>query len=95
LVEIRFKDKGIGFDEKYVDRIFKPFQRLHAKQEYEGTGIGLSICHKIVTQHGGTITAKSKPGEGATFIVMFPINAHQGIPGAPPKILSQEVQVLP
>jgi len=94
-VEIRFKDNGIGFDEKYVDRIFKPFQRLHAKQEYDGTGIGLSICHKIVTQHGGTITAKSKPGEGATFIVMLPINAHQGIPGAPPKILSKEVQVLP
>ncbi len=71
-IEIRLKDNGIGFDEKYLDRIFKPFQRLHAKHEYEGTGIGLFICHKIVTQHSGTLTAQSKPGEGATFIVRLP-----------------------
>jgi PAS domain S-box-containing protein len=62
-------DNGIGFDEKYLDRVFKIFQRLHGRGEYEGTGIGLAICRKIAERHGGTITAKSKPGEGATFIV--------------------------
>jgi len=70
--EIRIKDNGIGFDEKYLDRIFVPFQRLHTRTEYEGTGIGLSVCQKIVNRHGGTITAKSRPGEGAVFIVTLP-----------------------
>lgn len=67
-------DNGIGFDEKYLDRIFTPFQRLHNKEEYEGTGIGLSICRRIVERHGGTITAHSKPGEGTTFIVNLPVH---------------------
>jgi PAS domain S-box-containing protein len=65
-------DNGIGFDEKYLGRIFKIFQRLHGRGEYEGTGIGLAICRKIAERHGGTITARSKPGEGATFIVTLP-----------------------
>jgi PAS domain S-box-containing protein len=67
-IEIYFEDKGIGFDEKYLDRIFNIFQRLEG-QKYEGSGIGLSICRKIAIRHGGDVTAKSKPGEGTTFIV--------------------------
>jgi signal transduction histidine kinase len=73
LCQILVKDNGIGFDEKYLDRIFQPFQRLHSSQEYEGTGIGLSLCRRITERHGGEITAKSQPGHGATFIVTLPI----------------------
>jgi PAS domain S-box-containing protein len=65
-------DNGIGFEEKYLDRIFNPFQRLHGRGEYEGTGIGLAICRKIAERHGGTITASSQPDQGATFAVMLP-----------------------
>ncbi len=72
-VEIQVKDNGIGFDEKYLDRIFAPFQRLHSRQEYSGTGIGLAICKKIVERHGGTITARSAPDEGALFLVTLPL----------------------
>jgi PAS domain S-box-containing protein len=70
---ISVKDNGIGFDEAYLDKIFNLFQRLHSKNTYEGTGIGLSICKKIVDYHHGTITAKSKPGEGAEFIIELPV----------------------
>ncbi|MEK6478846.1 ATP-binding protein [Catalinimonas sp. 4WD22] len=66
------KDNGIGFDEKYLDKIFNIFQRLHGRNEYAGTGIGLAICRKITEIHGGSITATSKPGKGATFIVTLP-----------------------
>ena len=65
-------DNGIGFDERYLDRIFQVFQRLHGKMEFSGTGIGLSIVEKVVINHGGAITASSKPGEGSTFHVYFP-----------------------
>ena len=71
--QIFIEDNGIGFDEKYLDRIFNVFQRLHSRSEYEGTGMGLAICRKIVERHAGSITAKSTPGEGATFIVTLPI----------------------
>jgi signal transduction histidine kinase len=70
---IQVKDNGIGFDEKYLELIFKPFQRLHARNDYEGSGIGLAICQRIVERHGGRLTAHSAPGLGATFIVMLPV----------------------
>jgi len=66
-------DNGIGFDEKYAERIFAIFERLHSSGEYQGTGIGLAICRKIVERHGGTITAHSKPGQGASFVVTLPV----------------------
>lgn len=75
--EIRVQDQGIGFDEKYLDRIFTIFQRLHGRHEYEGTGVGLAVCRRIVERHGGTITAESVLGSGATFIVRLPVNAVQ------------------
>lgn len=72
LYQIRVTDNGIGFDEKYLERIFAVFQRLHGRNEYEGTGIGLAVCRKIADRHRGTITAMSTPGQGATFIVTLP-----------------------
>ncbi|MCQ4347149.1 ATP-binding protein [Pseudomonas stutzeri] len=64
-------DRGIGFEEKYLERIFQPFQRLHGRQAYPGTGIGLAIVKKIAERHGGRIGARSQPGQGATFCVTF------------------------
>ena len=78
-----WKDNGIGFDEKYLDRIFQPFQRLHGRSKYEGTGIGLAICRKIVERHGGTLTAKSAPGKGAAFIVTLPVKQRTTEPVSP------------
>ena len=75
--ELTVQDNGIGFDEKYLDRIFAVFQRLHGRQEYEGTGIGLAVCRRILDRHRGSITAKSKPGEGATFYVTLPLQSHR------------------
>jgi PAS domain S-box-containing protein len=71
--QIIVEDRGIGFDEKYIDRIFNVFQRLHGRSEYEGTGIGLAICRKIAERHYGSITAQSQPGHGAKFIVTLPM----------------------
>lgn len=73
LCEISVEDNGIGFDEKYSDKIFVVFQRLHGRNEYEGTGVGLAVCRRIADRHHGTIIAKSKPGEGATFIITLPV----------------------
>ncbi|NJN57814.1 MAG: PAS domain S-box protein [Leptolyngbyaceae cyanobacterium SL_5_9] len=72
--QITITDNGIGFDPNYIDKIFTVFQRLHSSREYEGTGIGLAICRKIVERHGGTITARSAPGQGAAFIIVLPCN---------------------
>ena len=73
LCRLTVSDNGIGFDEKYLDRIFTVFQRLHTRGEYEGTGMGLAIVRKIALFHGGDITARSKPGHGAAFIVTLPV----------------------
>ncbi len=73
MYRLSIEDNGIGFDEKYLDRIFTPFQRLHGRNEFEGTGIGLAVCRKIVERHGGSLTALSKPGTGSTFIATLPV----------------------
>lgn len=70
--EIRFKDNGIGFEQDNAEKIFDLFQRLHGKDEYSGTGIGLAICKKIAYNHKGIITAKGYPGEGSEFYIYFP-----------------------
>ncbi len=69
---ITVSDNGIGFDAKFHDKIFRPFQRLHGASDYSGSGIGLSVCKRIVSRHNGWLTAKSAPGDGATFLLYFP-----------------------
>ena len=66
------EDNGIGFDQKHAERIFSPFQRLHARHEYEGTGMGLAIVRRIVERHGGTVSVRSTPGQGSRFEVTLP-----------------------
>ncbi|MEO6132319.1 MAG: ATP-binding protein, partial [Saprospiraceae bacterium] len=66
------EDNGIGFDQKYAEQIFEMFKRLHHQDEYEGTGIGLAFCKKIVEQHEGFISARSTVDQGSTFIVSLP-----------------------
>jgi PAS domain S-box-containing protein len=72
-VRILIEDNGIGFHMDKLERIFQPFQRLHGKGKYEGTGMGLAICKKIVERHGGQLTAESSPGLGSTFIIDLPL----------------------
>jgi two-component system sensor kinase FixL len=67
------QDNGIGFEEQYLEKVFAVFQRLHGRSEYEGTGVGLAVCRRITDRHGGFITAQSKLGEGAKFIVILPM----------------------
>lgn len=71
---IFFQDNGIGFEQKYANQIFEIFTRLHGKLQFEGSGIGLALCKRIVEKHNGFISAISTPGEGSTFIVSLPIN---------------------
>ncbi|MBS1664383.1 MAG: response regulator [Bacteroidetes bacterium] len=86
---IYIEDNGIGFDQKYAEQIFDMFRRLHSNAEYEGTGIGLALCKKIVEMHKGFISALGKPGEGAVFIVSLPLQATpkekqpEALPGQP------------
>jgi PAS domain S-box-containing protein len=77
-------DNGIGFEPKYADRIFAPFQRLHARGEYEGTGMGLAIVRRIVERHGGSVTATSEPGRGSTFTVTLPLSLRKAGKAPPP-----------
>jgi PAS domain S-box-containing protein len=70
---LRFADNGIGFEDEYSVRIFSLFQRLHGRQDYDGTGIGLALCKKIVDNHRGYIYAKGEPGKGATFFIYLPV----------------------
>jgi PAS domain S-box-containing protein len=72
MCELTVRDHGIGFDEKYLDRIFNVFQRLHSRTEFEGNGMGLAIVKKIALYHGGDVTATSQPGVGTTFILTLP-----------------------
>ena len=81
VARITVRDHGIGLDERYAPRIFGIFQRLHRAEEYGGNGVGLAICARIAERHGGLITVRSQPGEGARFQVVLPI--HQPIPGEP------------
>ena len=78
LCELTIQDNGIGFEEKYTDKIFAVFQRLHGRGEFEGTGVGLAVCRRITDRHGGTICAVSKLGDGATFIVALPVKHPKG-----------------
>jgi PAS domain S-box-containing protein len=73
MCRLTIADNGIGFEESHTDRIFSPFKRLHGREEYEGTGMGLAICRRIVERHGGDITADSAPGEGTTFTILLPV----------------------
>ena len=75
-LKITISDNGIGFDQVYAEKIFQVFQRLHSKAEYAGSGIGLSICKKIMDNHHGYIFANSIPGAGATFTLLFPKTQH-------------------
>ncbi|HEU4471120.1 MAG TPA: response regulator [Flavisolibacter sp.] len=73
------QDNGIGFDPKYADEIFMVFKRLHSYHEFEGSGVGLSICKKIIDKHNGSIRAESKPGTGARFIIDFPLRENKAV----------------
>ena len=70
---IAVTDNGIGFEQAYAEYIFEMFRRLHSISEYEGTGIGLAICKKIVEEHNGQISAKSEVGKGSVFTVRLPL----------------------
>lgn len=74
-IQLIFEDNGVGFEEKYLDKMFSLFQRLHSREKYAGTGIGLAMCKKIADLHNGSITACSKPGNGAKFILTLPLVA--------------------
>jgi signal transduction histidine kinase len=65
-------DNGIGFDQEYAEKIFRPFLRLHTSADYEGSGIGLAICRRVATRYGGSLTADSELGKGSTFLLRLP-----------------------
>jgi signal transduction histidine kinase len=72
-VELKFRDNGIGFEQKYAEQVFEIFQRLQDRRTFTGTGIGLAVCKKIVENHHGMISVTSEPGEGTTFSVILPM----------------------
>lgn len=78
ICHIEVTDNGIGMEEQYLEKIFTPFQRLHGRHKYEGTGIGLALCRGIAERHGGSISARSTPGSGSTFQVSLPVTPPSG-----------------
>jgi signal transduction histidine kinase len=77
MAEITLTDNGIGFDQEHTDRIFDTFARLHAKDKYEGTGLGLALCRKIVDRHQGSIRATGEKNKGAVFVIRLPLVQHR------------------
>jgi light-regulated signal transduction histidine kinase (bacteriophytochrome) len=77
------EDNGIGFEQKYAEQIFQMFKRLHLNSEFEGTGIGLALCKKIVEKHNGFITAQSKVGEGSIFVISLPMKQPNAVENVP------------
>lgn len=77
-VELQFRDNGIGFDSSDAERVFLPFQRLHGRSQYEGTGIGLTIVQKIAERHAGSVRVESTPGVGSCFVLTLPVNGPSG-----------------
>ncbi len=93
-IEITVEDNGIGFEQKYKDKIFMPFQRLHGRSAFEGTGMGLSICKRIVEHHGGNIDALSTFGKGSKFIISLPNKSPSSAHDEPkPALTSQNISV--
>lgn len=92
--EISVTDNGIGFDPSCVERIFRPFQRLHGRNEYEGSGMGLAICRKIAQRHGATIAVHSEPGKGSTFTVSFPAISERTSPCPEPRFESSSPRMM-
>lgn len=85
--ELRVEDNGIGFEPRYADKVFAPFQRLHGRHEYEGTGIGLAIVRRIVERHRGAVRAEGRPGQGACFVVWLPARQPAAGDGPGPGVL--------
>lgn len=88
--QIFVEDNGIGFDQVYLDKIFTPFQRLHGRLAYEGAGMGLAICRKIMERHEGSITAQSRPDAGATFTLTFPVNLLRALRSCAPRLSANQ-----
>ncbi|MFQ5483408.1 MAG: ATP-binding protein, partial [Nitrospinaceae bacterium] len=78
-VQISVEDNGIGFNQEFCDRIFKPFERLHGRTQFEGSGMGLALCKKIVERHGGGISAAGRPGEGSTIVIHLPVQQKMSV----------------
>ncbi len=83
--QVEVRDNGIGFEEQYAEAVFAPFRRLHGRGEYDGTGLGLSVCRRIAERNGAAIWARSRPGCGSTFVVTLPAAPGGAMSPAPPR----------